>query len=570
MPKTRGLFRKYVTLIVGLVGAALLASGAIGIYFAYSETRAGLLALESEKARAAAARIEQFVRDIERQLVWTTFPVQDEGPAGVELRRLELLKLLRQVPAATEASYIDGDGREQVRVSRIARDAIGSGIDLSHDPRFVRSRAAGAYFGPVYFVGESEPYMPIAVRAERGGGVATTAVNLKFIWNVITQVRFGATGLAYLVDADGSLISHPDISLVLKRADLSELPQVSAALAAGSANAFGGIRGSAVDLDGRSVLTAYARVEPPGWTLFVEQAQEEALQPLRSLMLRNAILLVVGLALAVAASVLLARHMTRPIEALSQGAAAIGTGDLEHRIEVVTGDELEDLGERFNQMARDLRALEHMRRLKRFLAPQVAELIAEGAASLQSHRREVVVVFLDLRGFTSFTESFAPEEVMGVLGEFHEAMGRLIVRYEGTLERFLGDGIMILFNDPIPVPDASARAARMTMEMRTEFARLADAWKRRGIALDMGIGIARGEATLGTIGFEGRQDYSAIGPVCNLAARLCAEAKGGQILVPESVRSSVETVAEVELVGELTLKGIARPVAAWNLVRNRE
>lgn len=561
MPSRAGLFRKYAQLIVSLVGGALLVSGALGLYFSYRETRAALQALEREKAQAAALRIEQFVREIERQLGWTTFP--PAGAAAVESRRLDLVKLLRQVPAIMEAAYIDGGGREQVRLSRLALDVVGTDLDRSADPRFAAAARQGSYFGPVYFRKESEPYMSVAVRAGRGGGVTATEVNLKFIWDVVSQIRIGRTGYAYVVGNDGTLIAHPDISLVLRRTDMASLPQVRSVLAGGLAEAAGFVDGAAHDPAGRPVLAAYARIEPLGWTVFVEQPHEEALAPLYASLLRSAVLLLAGLVLAVLASLLLARRMTRPIEALRSGAAAIGAGDLEHRIGLATGDELQELGEQFNQMAADLRSLEHARRLKRFLAPQVAELIAEGSpASLETHRREVVVVFLDLRGFTSFTEAAEPEEVMQVLHEYHEAMGRLIMRHEGTLERFLGDGIMILFNDPLPVPDAAERAVRMAIEMHADFARLTAQWRQRGHELAMGIGIAQGFATLGLIGFEERRDYSAIGSVCNLAARLCAEAKGGQTLAPERLLAGIGGLVEAEPVGELQLKGFARPVPA--------
>lgn len=561
------LFRKYATLIVSLVGGALLVSGAVSLYFSYQETRAALLVLENEKARAAATRIDQFVREIQRQLGWTTFPQFGDGANATELRRLDLIKLLRQVPSIMEASYIDGDGREQVRLSRLALDAIGSGADRGSDARVAGARMSGSYFGPVYFRKDSEPYMSIASRAERGGGVTVAEVNLKFIWDVITQIRIGETGLAYVVGNDGALIAHPDISLVLGRTNMSALPQVGAVLGGREPGAGGYIEGEARNLAGRKVLSAFARIEPLGWTLFVEQPRDEALAPLYASMLRAVILLLVGLALAVLASLMLARRMMRPISALRAGAAAIGAGDLGHRIDLATGDELEELGDQFNLMARNLRELERLGRLKRFLAPQVAELIADGTtASLETHRREIVVVFLDLRGFTSFTEAAEPEEVMGVLHQYHQAMGRLIASYEGTLERFLGDGIMILFNDPIPVADPAARAVRMAVEMHRDFAELAAGWKARGYGLNMGIGIAQGYATLGIIGFEGRQDYSAIGSVCNLAARLCAEAKGGQTLVPGRMLSGIEELVTAEPVGELALKGFSRPVAAWNIL----
>jgi adenylate cyclase len=206
-------------------------------------------------------------------------------------------------------------------------------------------------------------------------------------------------------------------------------------------------------------------------------------------------------------------------------------------------------------------------RLKRFFSPQLAEAIVAGGADdpLKSHRREITVVFLDLRGFTAFTETADPEEVMGVLGEYHAAMGRLILEHEGTLERFTGDGIMVFFNDPVPVPDAAARAARMVLAMQSEVGRLAAGWRKRGYDLQMGVGIAQGFATIGGIGFEGRIDYGAIGTVTNLAARLCGEARGGETLISQRVTAALDGAFNVEPMPELTLKGFARPVAAFRL-----
>jgi class 3 adenylate cyclase len=188
---------------------------------------------------------------------------------------------------------------------------------------------------------------------------------------------------------------------------------------------------------------------------------------------------------------------------------------------------------------------------------------------LRSHRREVTVVFLDLRGFTAFAESAEPEEVMSVLREYHAAMGELILAHEGTLERFTGDGMMVFFNDPVPVPDPEERAIRMALAMRERVAELATRWRRRGDHLDFGVGMAQGYATIGAIGFEGRWDYGAIGTVTNLAARLCAEAKPGQILAPQRLLAAVEGLVEAEPVGALALRGFQRPVAAYNLLQLR-
>ncbi len=211
--------------------------------------------------------------------------------------------------------------------------------------------------------------------------------------------------------------------------------------------------------------------------------------------------------------------------------------------------------------------LERLGRLKRFFSPQLAELIVSGSAEdpLKTHRREVTVVFLDLRGFTAFAETSDPEEVMGVLREYHAEMGKLVLEHEGTLERFTGDGMMIFFNDPIPVPNPAERAIRMAVAMRDRVGELLAKWRKRGYDLGLGVGIAQGYATIGAIGFEGRWDYGAIGTVTNLAARLCGEAKPGQILISQRLLSTVEDLVEVEPAGELTLKGFHRPITAHNV-----
>jgi adenylate cyclase len=212
--------------------------------------------------------------------------------------------------------------------------------------------------------------------------------------------------------------------------------------------------------------------------------------------------------------------------------------------------------------------MERLGRLKRFFSPQLADLIVAGGAEdpLRTHRREITVVFLDLRGFTGFAETAEPEEVMGVLREYHEAMGRLILEHEGTLERFAGDGMMVFFNDPVPIDNPAERAVRMAAAMRDRVRELRAGWRKRGHDLDLGVGIAQGYATIGAIGFEGRWDYGAIGTVTNLAARLCAEAQGGQVLVTSRVASAVEALVEVAEVGALSLRGLSRPVPTFNVV----
>jgi len=235
--------------------------------------------------------------------------------------------------------------------------------------------------------------------------------------------------------------------------------------------------------------------------------------------------------------------------------------------------ELAELNKTLEQRVNDQVAqLDRMGRLKRFFSPQLAELIVAGDAEdpLKSHRREVTVVFIDLRGFTAFAETAEPEEVMGVLREYHAEMGRLITEHEGTLERFTGDGLMVFFNDPVPVPNPAERATRMALEMRDRVGDLRVKWKKRGVDLDLGVGIALGYATIGAIGFEGRMDYGAIGTVSNLAARLCGEAKPGQVLVSQRLVGLVEDLAEAEPVGELALKGFSKPVSAFSIIRLKE
>jgi adenylate cyclase len=224
------------------------------------------------------------------------------------------------------------------------------------------------------------------------------------------------------------------------------------------------------------------------------------------------------------------------------------------------------------RVADQLAELERIGRLKRFFSPQLAELIVSTGEDrlLESHRREVTVVFCDLRGFTAFAETTEPEEVMRVLREFHTAMGEIIHHYEGTLERFAGDGMMIFFNDPLPCVDPGERAIHMTVSMRSRVGELKTRWRQRGHQLDFGVGIAQGYATLGKIGFEGRFDYAAIGTVTNLAARLCDEAKADQILVSQRVYSAVEALVEAEMVGELSLKGFSRPLPVHNIIGLKE
>jgi adenylate cyclase len=236
-------------------------------------------------------------------------------------------------------------------------------------------------------------------------------------------------------------------------------------------------------------------------------------------------------------------------------------------------EELRGWNETLEERVREQVAqLDRLGRLKGFFSAPLAEAIVSGGADglLRPHRREIVVLFLDLRGFTAFIESAEPEEVMGVLAEFHDVVGRLVTAHQGTIERFCGDGMMIFFNDPVELPDAPEVAAGMALALQAEFGALRERWAKRGFELDLGCGLALGYATLGTIGFAGRRDYAAIGSVTNLAARLCGEAKGGQLLTNRKTLSRIEGRVRAEAVGALALKGFAQPVEAFNIVGARD
>ena len=350
------LFLKYAIPLVVLVSGALVVSGLVEIYFSYQENKSALARIQHEKAAAAAIRIEQFVRELEHDLSWIA--QTPWGPRGVPLgvRRLDSLRLLRQVPAITEVSHIDPSGHEQLRVSRLAMDVIGSNTNLSRDPKFVEAMAHKTYFSAVYFRKESEPYMTIALNGPgEDSGVVAAEANLKFILDVVSNLKVGKGGYAYVVDTKGRLIAHPDISLVLQKTDLSKLPQVSAAAATLSRD-FGTTVETMVgrDVRGTEVLSAHAAIKPLNWSVFVDLPIAEAFAPLYASIWRTVMLVFVGVVISILASLFLVRRMVSPIHTLRAGAARIGAGALEHRISVRSGDELQALAEEFNRMTERL------------------------------------------------------------------------------------------------------------------------------------------------------------------------------------------------------------------------
>jgi class 3 adenylate cyclase/HAMP domain-containing protein len=784
-----GLFAKYVVSLVGLVVFVLAVNGLTETWISYRATKTTLTDAMSEKADATAKRIEQSVAELERQISWVT-------RAGGGERRNDYAQLLNQVAPVSQLSQLNGQGREQLRLSRTAI-SVASGTDFSRDPRFTETVARGVDYSPAYFSG-SRPFMSISV-AHSGfnAGVTVAEIDLGFLTDFLGDAQVGKASFAYVVDTRGQVLASSSKGPEIAK-DLSALPQVAALTAPD-----GRPLASGSDADGHSVLTASSTVPKLGWIVFFEQPTAQALAPIRDQLLRGALLIGLGLVVAILAGTYLARRMLVPVTALSTGARRLGAGDFSHRIDVTTGDELEELADQFNNMAgqlaetysgleskveertRDLaqsinelkvleevgravassldlnavlptvasRALEithadavliysydatkhqfnlveaggidkqaegehltideggsilseaartgepvavpdlstatdhllrdvaitagfhsvlvvplvdqqgvlgalvvlrraagefpqgliglmrtfanqavlamrnarlftevdqkgrelasthavvqqqavklteqteqlrnwnrsleervekqlgeieRIRKLERFLAPQVAQLIAssDGHDSLlDSHRREVTVVFCDLRGFTAFTETTEPEEAMNVLREYHAALGELIFRYEGTLDRYAGDGVMVLFNAPIQFADHTKRAVKMAVEMRDVIGALTEKWRNRGHSLGFGVGIALGYATLGQIGFEHRLEYAAIGSVTNLASRLCDEAKAGQIVVSRRVFGMVEPWVEASPLDDLVLKGFNHPVLAMEIKSWRE
>jgi len=345
------LFRKYLLLILSLVSIALLVSGGTSVYFSYQENKSALASLQHEKALAAASRIEQYVHQIEQQLAYAALP--QLGATDVELRRMEFLKLLRQVPDVTDIAQIDPEGREQLEVSRLGMDKVGSGRDRSQESAFRFAKRGQPWYGPVYFRKETEPYMTIALRTGGDKGPVTVAdANLKFIWDVVSRIKIGEKGKAYVVDGKGFLVADPDIGLVLRKSDLSHLPHVKAASGAAAPDELTMV---STAFDGTPVLVSWARIDPLDWTVYVEQPVAEVYERLNASILRTGLLLLAGLVISALGAWVLARGMAKPIRTLSEGALRIGEGDLDQKIDVRTGDELEALADRFNRMSAQLK-----------------------------------------------------------------------------------------------------------------------------------------------------------------------------------------------------------------------
>lgn len=348
------LFWKYVVLFTLVTSAALAVDGLVDGWYTFRDHRATLVRIQREQAVSAASKITDFISEIEAQLGWTTHLSWET--TAIEQQALDARRLLRQVPAIAELTLLDGEGRERLRISRQAMDEVGSNDDFSQDDRFKEAVANKVYYGPVYFRRGTEPFMTLAMAgARRDAGVSVAEVNLTHIWDVVNAIKVGRGGRAYVVDAQGRLIAHPEISMVLRYTDFSQLDQVKS----GQARVQDGTPyvekvQTALDDRGKPVLAAHAMAGPLNWLVLVELPEQEANAPLNVALLRIAIQLMAGLALALLAALLLARLMMAPVQALAAGAARLGAGQLDHRIRITSGDELEALGDQLNDMAAKL------------------------------------------------------------------------------------------------------------------------------------------------------------------------------------------------------------------------
>ena len=383
------LFWKYAAYFSGLVSALLVLSGGLGGYFAFQQSTAALEELQRVKAQFAASEIANFIGRVEDTLQSTTNKFNTSERVDAESLRIELIGLLRHQPSITELHWIAADGRERLALSRVARDAIESGQNWSNDPRFQGARESRKYVGTVNFRGGSEPYVSLAVSRNPGGAVLVADVNLKFVGDVILNIHDGPTSVAYVVDRGGHLLAHADKSLALGNTDLSALPQVRRAFGGNTLEA--APVGKAHNLEGLAVLATAVPIEHLGWTVFAEQSLDDALRPVYASLARSVVLVLLGLAAAVAASLVFARHMVRPIRQIEAGAREIGEGRLGQRIDVATGDELEALGTQFNRMAAKLQEIYATQETR------IAERTRDLALANEAKTRFVAAASHDLR-----------------------------------------------------------------------------------------------------------------------------------------------------------------------------
>ena len=567
----RGLFKKYLIALFMAVAIPLVINGLIESWFGYRDQRERLDQSLGFQATAAAAEIYDFIYGITNQLGWLVqLPWTDEPD---ERRRTDALRLFRQAPAIVSLTLLDNAGLERLYVSRIGLNRIESRTDRSNDPAVIGAHSSKIWFSDVSYHRGSEPHMTVAISGNRPSvGAVIAEVNLKLIWDVISAIKVGKTGFAFVLDRPGRLIAHPDISLVLRGEE--EATSRPFKIIRDSIGPAGVGFATSRDAYGHQVAASAAPVAGPDWTVVVEQPLSEAFAPIYAALWRTATLLVIGTIFAGLLAYALALRMTEPIRLLEEGTEKIGAGSFDHRISIQTGDEFQRLADSFNRMAAELSlAQQHQERiakLKRFLAPQVADLVDRTGddSVLDGRRTEVVVVFCDLRDFTSFSAGVAPEEVMHVLSDYYEALGRVIAQFAATLISFSGDGLMVLVNAPVPVEEPALQAVDLAVEMQKCVQELITGWRSRGYHVGFGVGLASGPATVGRIGYADRLDYTAIGSVVNLAARLCASAADREILIDAIIAECVRGRRPVERLGNRQIKGFDEAIPVFGISFN--
>ncbi len=445
------LLRRTFVLALLLVSGTLLTSGAVELLFKYRESVEAIEALQREMALGAAFKIQQFVQDIEKTMRAST-QAQEIVLAGLtEAYRFELIQLLKTAPAITEVTALDASGREQLKVSRVRMLLSEDMKDRSADEPFVRARTGRSFFGHVYFIRESEPYMTIAIPIERFAGevigVTIAEVNLKYIWEVVARIKVGRGGYAYVVSREGDLIAHPDISLVLQKRNVRDLAQVQAALAGAA-----GVPAAQPNLAGQKVFAASASIADLGWAVLVERPASEAYGPLYASTLRTAVLLLVGLGMAILASVLIGRRVVRPLEMLRQGAARFGAGDLDHRLEIKTGDEFQALAEEFNSMAARLQ--ESYANLEQKVEERTHELEIASTHKSQFLANMSHELRTPLNAILGYTELIADN----IYGEVPEKIRDVLERVQQS-----GRHLLSLINDVLDI--SKMEAGQLTLSL---------------------------------------------------------------------------------------------------------